>query len=99
LDTTTTGVKKITGLAAELPAGRYVTALRCGVAMPSLRAIRGSVPGGPLNPVLGTNSMAVYLTAAAAYGEWAADGPNWTAYQVGITPLEYMVFTVLSAVA
>lgn len=97
LDTSSTGIKKATGLATPLSAGCYLRLARYGVAGPSMRVARGSVPGAPFITTLGASASVVQFTKAEAYAAtFPSPVPQWDSHVAAATPFENTVFCVLS---
>lgn len=99
LDTNTTGVKKLTGLATSLPRGRYLKAMRFNVAAPELRVARGSpaIAGTSFGTSLGNNFVS-QMRVTEAYGTWAANGTDWDTGGLTGSGELHGIFCVLSAV-
>jgi hypothetical protein len=97
LDTTSVGIKKLTGLATSLSPGLYLRASQFGVSSPTVRQFRGSMKSAPLSPSLGASPFVVMMRTITAYAPWSATPAEWTDTVTSAAPEAFHTLCVISA--
>jgi hypothetical protein len=98
LSTASTGPKGESGLGIRVSAGLYLFVARFGVVGPTLRAIRGSLPGGSIDPAFTSGIVTAHTKASAYAAAFPSPMTPWDTAPAGTTPFENTVFCTLSSV-